>query len=233
MLKKISWFNLIFLLVIVAVLCAINTIVDVFYQYYFETTFLPKNPNADFDLMFSQSRLDSDKNFLMGIWLFILCLQLIVIYQDLKLKSILEASLPNRKKMFSVFFAKIMVYAFMLISLPLNLIVFDKAYAAGLSMSDKLVLGFFICVMINSMAFIPYLAQTNIEKFFRLKDIVFFNLGMLATLIILIYIGVSQYLAPFIASMISGFPFISKIMASWHHVEEFFDIKGKRMNEMF
>ena len=231
--NKISWFNLVFLSLIIAVLFSINNIVDSFYQYYFETTFLPKNPNADFDLMFGQSRLQSDKNFLFGLWIFTLSMLLLVMYQDFRLGKIKEEEIPSRKKMLSVFFIRIIAYAFILVTLPMNLIVFDKSYDSMLSLTDKLILGMMICVMINSMALIPYLAQRNIANFFKLKDIVIFNMGMLITLVILIYLGVSQYVAPAISTAISGFPFISKITAAWKQIDDFFGIKGKQIYEMF
>lgn len=233
MIRKLPLVNVIFFLLTTLLLFAIGPIVEAFYRYHFANTILAANPNADFSLVFPSSRLQSDKDFLGGIWTFVLLMQLIIIYQDYRLWKIKRAAQPSRKTMFSVFFLRIIAFTFILMVLPLNLIVFNKSHTAGLSFSDKLILGCFIGVIINSLALLPYLAQRNIANFFKLKDIVIFNVGMLATLSILIWLGVSQYAAPAIAALVSGLPLINRIMNSWRLAEEFFGIRGKGIYEMF
>jgi len=233
MLAKFSLPNVIFLALIISVLFAIDPVVEAFYRYHFRTTILTNNPSAAFELMFPATRLQSDKDFLTGIWIFVLLMQLVAIYQDYRLWRIKQAAQPSRKKMFSVFLSRIIASAFILMVLPVNLIVFDKSYAAVISFTDKLILGCLIGVMINSLALLPYLAQRNIGTFFKLGDILIFNIGMLLMLAILIWLGVSQYAAPAIAAAISGLPFIKKIMDSWKLAEDFFGIRDKRIYEMF
>lgn len=233
MTKKISLFNLFLLLLIFGILASIDTVVDAFYHYHFKTAILPGNPQADFNLMFDRPRLQSDKQFLWGIWFFVLVLQMVNIYQDFKLWRIKQSAKASRQEMFSVFFSRMICLMLILVALPLNLVVFDKSYSAGVSFADKMVLGFFIGVMINSVALIPYLAQKNIAGFFRLKEILLFNLAMFATLVILSLLGISPYAAPAISAAISALPFAGRIVASWKHVEQFFDIKDKRIYEMF
>lgn len=129
---------------------------------------------------------------------------------------------------------RVFAYAIIFVAFPMNLLVFDKGSSGELlSFSDKIILSSFVLVMLNALALIPYLAQRNIALFFKLKDVLIYNVGMVVCMLVLLYLGVSQYMAPAIAGLLSGFGFLKKMLDAWDHINEFFDIKDKRIHEMF
>lgn len=215
------------------VFLSIDTVVDLFYRYYFETRFLAENPNAQFALLIGDERLQFDKHFLKIIWGVIISMGGVLAYQDFRLWKLSRSDASSRQELFSVFFFRTIAYMFMFVAMPMSLLVFDKSYAETISFVDKLILASFVGIMINSMALIPYLAQNNIEKFFSGKDVLLFNAGTLVVLTILLALGVNQYMAPAVSALLMGMPFFKKVLDSWKMLEEFFQIKGKTIFEMF
>lgn len=229
--KNISILNILGLLISIAVLLAIPQIVDWVFQNHFEKNILPEQPYAQFEYFFDEARISFDKKFMTGIWLVIAAMFLYHIYLDFRLSNH-EAS-QNRTIQFSIFMQRIFAYIFIFSALPLNLLIFDKGFSSEvLSFSDKMILSSFILIMFNSVALFPYLAQRNIAPFFKLKDVLIFNTGMIVSMMILIYLGVSQFVAPAIAGILSGFGFVKKMTEVWKDIENYFGIKGKRFHEM-
>lgn len=231
--RNISIFNIFGLLASLAVIFSVPQLVDWAFHHHFEKNILPYSPHASFELLFDEARISADRNLMYGIWLLISGLFLYLIYLNCRLNAINETTVPERKLQLSIFMQRIVAYIVIFTALPLNLLVLWKGSSGEiLSVSNKLILASFIWVMLNSMALFPYLAQRHIAPFLKLKDVLTYNLGMAVMMSILLYFGVSQYIAPLISGMLSGFAFSKKIAHAWHRIENYFDIKGKRFHEM-
>lgn len=231
--KNISIANILGIIISIGVLLSIPQIVNWVFQNHFENNILPNNPRADFNMVFDDSRISFDKNFMLGIWTLILVMFVYLNFLDFRLKSINEGRLPNRKMQLRIFMQRIIAYIIIFLALPMNLLVFDKgSYGEMLSLSDKIILSSFILMMFNSISLLPYLSQRNIAPFFKLKDVLIFNVGMISCMALLFYLGISQYVAPAISGILSGFAFVKKMTDAWNHFENYFDIKGKRFHEM-
>lgn len=232
--KNISILNILCLIISIGILFSVDSIVGWAFQNHFEKNILPFSPHAQFEMYFSENRISFDKNVMYRIWSVILTMFLLLIYLDIKLISINSSNTPDRKKQLRIFMLRVFAYAIIFVAFPMNLLVFDKGSSGELlSFSDKIILSSFVLVIINSFALIPYLAQRNIALFFRLKDVLIYNVGMVVCMLVLLYLGVSQYMAPAIAGLLSGFGFLKKMLDGWDHINEFFDIKDKRIHEMF
>lgn len=232
--KNISIIHILGLLASIAILLTVPQIVNWVFQNHFESNILPNNPRADFNLLFDDSRISYDKNFMIGIWLVIFGIFMYLIFLDFKLKSINDTKEPIRNLQLSIFMQRIIAYLIIFVAFPMNFVVFDKRSSSELlSFSDKMILPSFMLVMFNSVALLPYLSQRNIAPFFKLKDVLIFNLGIVISMTIMLYLGVSQYLAPAISGILAGFAFFKKMTDAWNHIENYFEIKEKRFNEMF
>lgn len=232
--KNISVINILCLIVSIGILFSVDSVVNWAFQNHFEKNILPFSPHAEFEMYFSESRISYDRNFMYGIWGFILSLFLLLIFLDFRLISINKSHSPDRKKQLSIFMLRVFAYAFIFVAFPMNLLIFDKGSSAEmLSFSDKMILSSFVLVMLNAVSLIPYLSQRNIAQFFKLKDVLIYNVGMIVCMLVLLYLGVSQYVAPAIAGLLSSFGFLKKMLDAWNHIDEYFDIKGKRIYEMF
>lgn len=232
--KNISIVNILCLMVSIGILFAVDSVVNWVFQHHFEKNILPFSPHAQFEMYFSESRISFDKNFMYGIWVFITSMFLLLIFLDFRLISINKSHSPDRKKQLSIFMLRVFAYVFVFVAFPMNLLIFDKGSSAEmLSLSDKLALSSFILVMLNALSLIPYLSQRNIAQFFKLKDVLIYNVGMVVCMFVLLYLGVNQYIAPAIAGLLSSFGFLKKMLDAWNHIDEYFDIKGKRIHEMF
>ncbi|MBV6881263.1 hypothetical protein NG800_015185 [Epilithonimonas ginsengisoli] len=232
--KNISVINILCLIVSIGILFSVDPVVNWVFQHHFEKNILPFSPHAEFEMYFSESRISYDRNFMYGIWGFILSLFLLLIFLDFRLSYINDSNSPDRKRQLSIFMLRVFAYAFIFVAFPMNLLIFDKGSSAEmLSFSDKMILSSFILVMLNAGSLIPYLSQRNIAQFFKLKDVLIYNIGMIVCMLVLLYLGVSQYVAPAIAGLLSSFGFLKKMLDAWNHIDEYFDIKGKRIYEMF
>ncbi|UQB69670.1 hypothetical protein [Epilithonimonas zeae] len=231
--KNIPIANILGVIISIGVLLSVPQIVNWVFQNHFENNILPYSPRAEFEMYFDESRISFDKNFMFGIWILILVMFVYLIFLDFRLKSVNESRLPNRKLQLSIFMKRIIAYIIIFLALPMNLLVFDKGSSSEmLSLSDKMILSSFILMMFNSVSLLPYLSQRNIATFFKLKDVLIFNVGMIICMTLLFYLGVSQYVAPAISGILSGFAFVKKMTETWNHIENYFDIKGKRFHEM-
>jgi len=232
--KNISVINILCLIVSIGILFSIDPVVNWVFQHHFEKNVLPSRPDAQFEMYFSESRISFDKNFMYGIWIFITSIFLSLIFLDLRLISINKSDSPDRKKQLSIFMLRAFAYIFIFVAFPMNLLIFDKGSSAEmLSFSDKMILSSFILVMLNALSLIPYLSQRNIAQFLKLKDVLIYNIGMIVCMLVLLYLGVSQSIAPAIAGLLSSIGFLKKMLDAWNHIDEYFDIKGKRIHEMF
>lgn len=220
-------------MVSIGILFSVDSVVNWVFQNHFEKNILPFNSTAQFEMYFSESRISFDKNFMYGIWVFIIGMFLLLIFLDFRLSSINESHSPDRKKQLRIFMLRVFAYVFIFVAFPMNLLIFDKGSTEMLSFSDKMILSSFVLVMLNALSLIPYLSQRNIAHFFKFKDVLIYNVGMIVCMLVLLYLGVSQYIAPAIAGLLSSFGFFKKMLDAWNHIDEYFDIKGKRIHEMF
>lgn len=232
--KNISIINILCLIASIGILFSVDPVVNWAFQNHFEKNILPFSPHAEFEMYFSESRISYDRNFMYGNWIFITSMFLLLIFLDFRLSYINDSNSPDRKRQLSIFMLRVFAYAFIFVAFPMNLLIFDKGSSAEmLSFSDKMILSSFVLVMLNAISIIPYLSQRNIAQFFKVKDVLIYNVGMVVFMLVLLYLGVSQYVAPAIAGLLSSFGFIKKMLDGWKHIEDYFDIKGKRIHEMF
>lgn len=232
---KIPIFNILSLFVSVFIFLNIDAILHWNYQTIFQTYILPKIPHAKFENFFHENRFNFDKNFMDKIWIIAIIINVFLIYFHFKLLKITQVQYPDKKRLFRIFSLKLLLYSILFFLIPYNFIVVGRNSLSSTMISeyDKITYAIFMFVFINMFALIPYLSQKGINTFIKLKDVVIFNVGTFTFFSILLYFKVT----PFKSSSISGFfftlKFAKKIKYAWNQIGIFFDIKGKRINEMF
>jgi hypothetical protein len=220
-------------LTIVLLLCSVNPLVDALYQYKFEKFVKPNASHFSLLEYYSPSRIQSDKDFMYGIFGFISLLLLAFVWSQEKLIAIkrLPAS-PSQGDLSLIFFTRCMLLLFGFAALMVSTVVFEAVFS-HFNTSSNFFAAVVILFIINVMIFVPYTACIGIYKGLKLITAVKFCLGTTVILGICMALNMTQFAAAGVAALLSSFGFAKTMFAEFKGLEAFLGIKGKGIAEMF
>lgn len=220
--------------IIVLIMWSVSPLIDSYYQYKFTNMILVNNPNAHFNYYYDAERIQSDKNFLYGIYGFIGLMLLVLLYANESLQTVKKiAANPPQGVMFKIFFLRFIAFLFIIAALMVSTVVFEDLISNNVDTSTNLFAAGVILLACNVFILSPYVACLGIYNGF--KGSTFFKLCLLVTIVMAICmaLGIKKYAAGGVAALIGSFGISKTFADEFKNMEVFFGIEGKTITEMF
>lgn len=212
---------------------SVNPIIEALYQFKFETKILPNHPNAVFEMYYDTNRIQFDKNVLYGISGFISIMMLIFLYSQEKLINLKKTSPnPSRNQLFKTFAIRLFTFFSTFGAFCLSFAIFDDIFES-LDTSSNLFVAGVLLLITNVVIITPCIVSIGIYDGFKFITFLKFSLSITIVLAICMAIGVSQYMGTAIGAIIGTFSVSKQLKKDISNMEDFFNIKGKTIFELF